>query len=102
VLTRPNRITPADFDGWIQERGLYFLKEWDDSYTPILELTDPGEAPKLGSLVVARVGEGIYAYVALSFFRQFPAGVPGAYRLFANLVSLTAADWSRGASGGGR
>jgi LmbE family N-acetylglucosaminyl deacetylase len=99
VLNTPNSITLADFDGWVQERGLYFLKEWDDRYTPILELTDPGEPPKAGSTVVAPVGEGIYAYVALSFFRQFPAGVPGAYRLFANLVSLTAERWS--AAGGG-
>jgi len=93
VFNSPNRITSADFDGWIQERGLYFLSEWDERFTPLLELTDPGEAPTHGSLVVAPVGEGLYAYTGLSFFRQFPAGVPGAYRLFANLVSLTAEEW---------
>jgi len=100
VLNTPNEITMADFDGWVQERGLYFLKEWDERYTPILELTDPGEPPKAGSTVVAPVGEGIYAYVALSFFRQFPAGVSGAYRLFANLVSLTADSWGAAKTGG--
>lgn len=102
VLTTPNRIGMADFEGWVQERGLYFLKEWDDHYTPILELTDPGEEPKLGSLVVAPVGDGLYVYAALAFFRQFPAGVPGAYRIFANLVSLTGDDWRRYAEVGGR
>ncbi|GMR11881.1 MAG: PIG-L family deacetylase [Gemmatimonadota bacterium] len=93
VLTTPNRIGMADFDGWVQERGLYFLKEWDDRYTPILELTDPGEEPKRGSVVVAPVGDGLYMYAALAFFRQFAAGVPGAYRIFANLVSLTGDEW---------
>ena len=95
VLRTPNRIGMADFEGWVQERGLYFLKEWDDRYTPILELTDPGEEPKRGSIVVAPVGDGLYMYAALAFFRQFPAGVPGAYRIFANLVSLTGDDWRR-------
>jgi len=89
ALDTPNDITLDDFEGWVQERGLYFLKEWDERYTPILGLTDPGEPPMYGSTVVAPVGEGAYVYVALSFFRQFPAGVPGAYRLFANLVSLS-------------
>ena len=93
VLTTPNRIGMADFEGWVQERGLYFLKEWDDRFTPVLELTDPNEDPKRGSVVVAPVGEGVYIYAALSFFRQFPAGVPGAYRIFANLVSLRGDDW---------
>ena len=94
VFNSPNRITEADFAGWVQERGLYFLSEWDARFTPLLELTDSGEEPTHGSLMVAPVGEGIYVYAALSFFRQFPAGVPGAYRLFANLVSLTADDWN--------
>ena len=94
VFNTPNRITEADFSGWVQERGLYFLSEWDDRFTPLLELTDPGEEPTHGSLLVASVGEGLYAYVALAFFRQFPAGVPGAYRLFANLVSLDADEWN--------
>ncbi len=94
VFNAPNHITAADFDGWVQERGLYFLSEWDERFTPLLELADPGEEPVCGSLLVAPVGEGIYAYVALSFFRQLPAGVPGAYRLFANLVSLDANEWN--------
>ena len=94
VFSTPNRIVESDFEGWVQERGLYFLAEWDDRFTPLLEFNDPGENSARGSLLVAPVGQGIYAYVALSFFRQFPAGVPGAHRLFANLVSLTAEDWN--------
>ena len=94
VLASPNRIAESDFEGWVQERGLYFLAEWDDRFTPLLEFNDPGEEPTRGSLLVAPVGEGIYAYVALAFFRQLPAGVAGAHRLFANLVSLTAEDWN--------
>ena len=94
VLASPNRIVEADFEGWVQERGLYFLAQWDGRFTPVLEFNDPGELPTRGSLLVAPVGQGIYAYVALSFFRQLPAGVPGAHRLFANLVSLTAEDWN--------
>ena len=94
VFSSPNRIAETDFEGWVQERGLYFLAEWDDRFTPLLELNDPDEEPTRGSLLVAPVGQGLYAYVALAFFRQLPAGVPGAHRLFANLVSLTAADWN--------
>jgi LmbE family N-acetylglucosaminyl deacetylase len=88
VLTTPNRIGPEDFEGWIQERGLYFLASWAPEYTPLLGLTDPGEEEQEGSLLVARHGQGRYVYVALSFFRQWPQGVAGAYRLMANLVSL--------------
>jgi LmbE family N-acetylglucosaminyl deacetylase len=84
----PNRIVAADFDGWVQERGLYHLRSWDDAFTPLLEITDPGEPPQRGSLLVARYGEGVYVYTGLAFFRQLPAGVPGAFRLFANLISL--------------
>lgn len=94
VFTTPNRITQADFDGWSQERGLYFLSEWDDAYLPLLEMNDPGEPPRRGSLLVAPVGDGLYVYAALSFFRQFPTGVPGAYRLFANLISLRPDAWA--------
>jgi hypothetical protein len=90
VIDGPNRITEADFEGWVQERGLYFLAEWEAPFQPVLSFTDPGEEPALGSLVVAPVGEGLYVYTGISFFRQFPAGVPGAHRLFANLVSLGA------------
>lgn len=94
VFTTPNRITAADFEGWVQERGLYFASEWDDRYVPLLELNDPGEPPHRGSLLVASVGDGVFVYTALSFFRQWDGQVPGAYRLFANLISLDAADWS--------
>jgi LmbE family N-acetylglucosaminyl deacetylase len=90
VLSRPNRITAADFEGWRQERGLYFLNTWDDRYTPLLEMSDPGEESLRGGLVVAPYGRGTYAYTGISFFRQLPAGVPGAYRLFANLLALGA------------
>ncbi len=93
LLSSPNRITDADFEGWTQERGLYFLAEWDDELTPLLEMNDPGEAPLRGSLLVAPLGEGVYVYAALSFFRQLPCGVPGAYRLLANLVSLRGDEW---------
>ncbi|MEX0912709.1 MAG: hypothetical protein WD031_04695, partial [Gemmatimonadota bacterium] len=88
IFNTPNEITAADFEGWVQERGLYFLDTWDDRYTPLIEMADPGEEPNRGSLVIADVGEGTYVYTGLAFFRQFPAGVPGAYRLFANLLAL--------------
>ena len=89
ALTTPNKIGPADFDGWYQERGAYFPDSWDrDHYTAILAMSDPGEAPLQGSLLVAQYGKGYYVYTGLAFFRQLPQGVPGAYRLFANLVSL--------------
>ncbi len=91
VLSWPNRIGPADFEGWIQERGLYFPRTWDERYVPLLEMNDLGEAPMRGALLVARHGKGVYVYTGLAFFRQLPAGVPGAYRLFANLLSLGAA-----------
>lgn len=87
VLKRPNRLVPADFDGWVQERGLYFASKWDDRYRPIFALQDPGEAPLRGALLVAKHGKGIFAYTGLAFFRQLPAGVPGAYRLLANLLA---------------
>jgi len=93
VFTTPNRITAADFDGWVQERGLYFLGEWDEAYTPLLEMHDQDEPPARGSLLVAPVGDGLYVYAALSFFRQWSAGVPGAYRLWANLLSLRGETW---------
>jgi len=85
----PNRIGPADFSGWVQERGLDFASEWDpEHFTALLACSDSGEAPLKGGLLVARLGRGYFVYTGLSFFRQLPAGVPGAYRLFANLVSL--------------
>jgi hypothetical protein len=88
VLTTPNKITSADFEGWVQERGLYFPNQWDEHFTPILACSDPGEAPLRGGLLVAKLGKGYFVYTGLAWFRQLPAGVPGAYRLFANLVSL--------------
>lgn len=90
VFTAPNGIGDADWEGWVQERGLYFAETWDDAYTPLLETGDPGEKPLRGGLLIARHGEGTYVYTGLAFFRQFPEGVPGAYRLFANLLALGA------------
>jgi hypothetical protein len=87
VLSYPNRITPADFEGWVQERGLYFAQTWDKGYQAPLSMADPGDSPQRGSLIVARHGKGAFLYTGLAFFRQLPAGVPGAYRLFANLVA---------------
>ncbi len=89
ALNVPNKITPADFDGWVQERGLYFASKWDSRYTALLSGNDPGEPPKDGGLLIARVGKGIYVYTAYAWFRQLPAGVPGACRLFANLLSFS-------------
>jgi hypothetical protein len=88
AFTTPNRITPADFQGWVQERGLNFPNEWDEHFTPLLACNDPGESPLKGGLLVARHGRGYFIYTGLSWFRQLPEGVPGAYRLFANLISL--------------
>jgi LmbE family N-acetylglucosaminyl deacetylase len=88
VLNTPNKITLADFDGWVQERGLYFPDKWDEHFTPIIACNDPGEPPLKGGLLVAKYGKGYFIYTGLSFFRQLPAGVPGAYRLFANLISI--------------
>ncbi len=88
VLNYPNKITKTDFDNWVQERGLYFPEEWDKKFTPILGMHDANETQKKGSLLIAPYGKGYYIYTGLSFFRELPAGVPGAYRLFANLLSL--------------
>jgi len=88
VLNSPNKITSADFDGWIQERGLYFPNQWGESLTPILEIQDYTETPTKGSLLVGKYGKGYYIYTGLSLFRQLPAGVPGAFRLMSNLLSL--------------
>ena len=88
VLNVPNKIKPVDFEGWVQERGLYFPEEWDSHFEALLSMSDKGESPTSGSLLVANYGKGYYVYTGLSFFRQLPEGVPGAYKLFANLVSL--------------
>jgi LmbE family N-acetylglucosaminyl deacetylase len=88
VLTTPNKIAETDMKGWVQERGIYFPSQWDEHFTPILASGDPGETPLKGGLLVAKHGRGYFVYTGLVFFRELPAGVPGAYRLFANLVSL--------------
>ncbi|MBD0831687.1 PIG-L family deacetylase [Aestuariibaculum sediminum] len=88
ILNTPNKITSKDFEGWTQERGLYFPNKWDKAFTPILSMHDKDESPKDGSLLVAKYGKGYYIYTGLSFFREFPEGVSGAYRLFANMLSI--------------
>jgi LmbE family N-acetylglucosaminyl deacetylase len=88
VLNSPNKITAEDFKGWVQERGLYFPNEWDKQYEAILSGNDPGEPARDGGLLVTKFGKGYYVYTGYSFFRELPAGVPGAYRLFTNLISI--------------
>lgn len=88
VLNYPNTITEKDFEGWVQERGLYFPNAWAKEFTPVLSMNDNGETPKDGSLLIAKHGKGYYIYTGLSFFRELPAGVPGAYKLFANMLSI--------------
>jgi hypothetical protein len=88
VFLWPNQITSRDFDGWVEERGSKFLKSWDSHYEALLSTQDEGQEPQKGGLVYARYGKGIYIYNAYAFYRQLPEGVPGAFRLFANLVSL--------------
>jgi LmbE family N-acetylglucosaminyl deacetylase len=90
VFETPNRITPADFDGWIEQRGSKFLAEWDPRYKPLLETQDTGQTPQRGGWLVARHGKGLYIYCAYAWYRQLPFAVPGAVRLFANLVSASA------------
>ncbi|HLM98266.1 MAG TPA: PIG-L family deacetylase [Bryobacteraceae bacterium] len=87
LLVWPNHITEHDFEGWIQERGLYFASEWDAHYQPIVETHDPGEKPLQGGTLYTRYGKGVYIFTAFSWFRELPAGVPGAYRIFANMLS---------------
>lgn len=88
----PNRLGPSDFVGWVQERGLYFAQSWDKRYQPLMRIADPGEKALDGSLLIAAHGKGIFVYTGLAFFRQLPAGVAGAYRLFLNLLALKQAD----------
>lgn len=92
ILNIPNKITQQDFEGWVQERGLYFPNSWSKDFTPILSMNDKNETPKEGSLLVAKHGKGYYIYTGLSFFREFPEGVSGAYRLFANMLSIGKED----------
>ena len=88
VFTWPNKITSKDFEKWVEERGSKFLESWDAQYEPLLETHDPGQASQKGGLLYAKYGKGVYIYNAYAFYRQMPEGVPGAYRIFANLVSL--------------
>jgi hypothetical protein len=87
VFHYPNEITQKDFDGWVQERGLYFMSSWDEHFQPLLSCHDPSEPDQEGGLLIAKYGKGTYIYSGYSFYRQLPAGVPGAVRLFVNLVS---------------
>jgi LmbE family N-acetylglucosaminyl deacetylase len=96
VLAWPNAIGPADFDGWVQERGLYFAASWDAKYTAVLSMSDPGEKPLDGGLLVASHGKGQFVFTGLAFFRQLPEGIPGAYRLFANILSLGSKQMNAG------
>jgi LmbE family N-acetylglucosaminyl deacetylase len=89
LLNTPNKITQEDFKGWVQERGLYFWSEYDSRYTPLLAMNDPGEKDLDGGLVYTKLGKGTYIYTGIAFFRQLPEGVPGAYRLFVNLLSAS-------------
>ena len=87
LLNTPNKLTEEDFENWVQERGLYFAGEWDSNYTPIIAWSDPGEEPQKGSILAADYGDGHFIFTGISFFRQLPAGVPGAYRLLTNMIS---------------
>ena len=90
LLTLPNKITEADYDGWVEERGHSFMQSWDPHYTALTETQDPGQDPQKGGLLYARYGKGAYIYVAYALYRQMTEAVPGAYRIFANLVSAGA------------
>lgn len=88
ALNFPNKIENSDFAGWVQERGLYFPNQWDEKFTPLLQMNDTNETPTKGAILVAPYGEGYYVYTGLSWFRHLPAGVPGAYRMLSNIISL--------------
>ena len=89
VLNTPNKITQKDFEGWVQERGLYFPEKWDPAFQPVLGMSDKGETQTNGSLIVAEYGDGHVVYTGLSLFRELPAGAAGAYKLLANMISLS-------------
>jgi hypothetical protein len=88
IFNRPNKITEADFQGWVQERGLYFMSSWDPRYTALISGNDPGEEPQNSGMLMAKFGKGYFVYTGYAWFRQLPAGVPGAFRIFANIISL--------------
>ena len=92
VLNFPNKITAKDFQGWKQEQGLYYPNEFDKAFTPILSSNDKGESPKNGALLIAPFGKGHYIYTGLSFFRELPEGVTGAYKLISNIISLQSSE----------
>lgn len=89
ALTTPNKITPADFEGWVEQRGSKFFARWDAAYSPIIATYDTGQEPQKGGWLTAKYGKGHYTYLAYAFHRQLPYGVPGAYRLLANVLSLS-------------
>lgn len=93
VLNYPNKITSEDFDGWVQERGLYFPNKWGKEFSPVISFQENGDEPMEGSLLVAKYGKGYYIYTGLSFFRELPAGVPGAYKLLTNMISIGKNDF---------
>jgi len=95
IMNYPNKITSQDFNGWVQERGLYFPDKWAKEFTPILSFKENGEKPKEGSLLVAKYGKGYYMYTGLSFFRELPAGIPGAYKLLTNMISIGKNDFEK-------
>jgi hypothetical protein len=101
VFTWPNRITENDFKGWVEERGSKFMSSWDAHYEALLSTNDPGQEPQKGGLLYTRYGQGVYVYNAYAFYRQLPEGVPGAYRIFANLVSLPRNPSVRAGAAGG-
>lgn len=88
AFTWPNQVSATDFKGWVEERGHGFLKSWDSRYQPLVETHDPDQDPQKGGLLLARYGKGFYVYDAFALYRQLPSGVPGSYRLLANLISL--------------
>ena len=95
MMTYPNALSEADFEGWVQERGLYFASEWDKSFVPLIEWADPGETPKQGAWITAPSGKGQVTYCGLSLFREWRAGVPGAYRILANLVAYPTSEYAK-------
>ena len=92
IFHSPNTISEKDFDGWVQERGLYFMDQWDDHFKALLACNDPDEPPQKGGLLEAHYGKGIYIYTGYAFFRQLPAGVPGAVRLYVNILNAKGGD----------